>query len=271
MSPPRDILLHLASRIWPAPLLALAACSNGGNEAPERSDTPGGATTESPSPVLDSAATRAERERLVLRMVEGEGVRDPAVLAAMRKVARHLFVPRDLQAEAYADHPLPIGHAQTISQPSLVAFMTELLQVNREATVLEIGTGSGYQAAILGELVREVYTIEIVRPLGEEAARRLQRMGYQNVHVRVGDGYQGWSEHAPFDAIIVTCAPESVPQPLIDQLKTGGRLCIPVGPTAGRQELYLMVKGADGTLERKSVLGVRFVPMTGAVKQRLTN
>lgn len=267
MSPIRELLRHCASRAWPAPVLALAACSNGGSEPPERGASPRGAAAESRSPILDPAERRAERERLVSRFSAGGSIRDPAVLAVMRKVPRHLFVPPDLQAEAYADHPLPIGYAQTISQPSLVAYMTELLQVDRNATVLEIGTGSGYQAAVLGELVREVYTIEIVRPLGEEATRRLARMGYQNVHVRVGDGYLGWPEHAPFDAIIVTCAPESVPQPLINQLKPGGRMCIPVGPTAGSQELYLMVKRADGALERKSVLAVRFVPMTGAARK----
>ena len=256
-------LLRLASRIWPAPVLAIVACSNGGPDPAEPGGAPSGAVPQR----IDSATHKRDRERLVSGYVEPAGVRNPAVLAAMRKVPRHLFVPSDGQAEAYDDHPLPIGHEQTISQPSLVAYMTESLRVDRSARVLEIGTGSGYQAAILGELVREVYTIEIVRSLGDEAARRLKQMGYENIHVRVGDGYQGWPERAPFDAIIVTCAPESVPKPLVDQLKPGGRICIPVGPTLGPQELYLMTKRDDGMLERKSVLPVRFVPMTGQAKK----
>ncbi len=256
-------LLRFASRVWSAPMLALAACSNGGPESVAPAPAVKNAVSEPRPPLADSAERQLERERLVSRSVEPAGVKDSAVLAAMRKVPRHLFVPPDLQAQAYADHPLPIGHQQTISQPSLVAYMTEVLRVGKDSRVLEIGTGSGYQAAILGELVRDVYSIEIVRPLGEEAAQRLTRLGYANVHVRVGNGYLGWPERAPFDAIIVTCAPESVPQPLIDQLKPGGRMCVPVGPTSGVQELYLMSKRADGTLEQKAILSVRFVPMTG--------
>ncbi|MBI5689807.1 MAG: protein-L-isoaspartate(D-aspartate) O-methyltransferase [Verrucomicrobia bacterium] len=216
----------------------------------------------SPPPV-DSAEHRRERARLVERFVEPAGVRDPLVLAAMRRVPRHLFVPRELWGDAYADHPLPIGHGQTISQPSLVAYMTEILKLDREARVLEVGTGSGYQAAILAEIVREVCTIEIVRPLGETAEQLLARLGYRNVQVRVGDGYRGWPERAPFDAIIVTCAPERVPPALTQQLKPGGRMCIPVGPVQGAQELLLLVKRADGTMEQQAVLPVRFVPMTG--------
>lgn len=260
-------MLRLASLIWPAPMLVIAACSNGAPDPASAGGAPGGAATTA-LPLVDSTQHQRERERLVSQRIEPAGVKDAAVLAAMRKVPRHLFVPPGGQAEAYADHPLPIGEGQTISQPSLVAFMTEILRVGREDRVLEIGTGSGYQAAILGELVRAVYSIEIVRPLGEEAARRLQQLGYKNIHVRVGDGFLGWPEQAPFDAIIVTCAPESVPQPLIDQLKPGGRMCIPVGPHLGAQDLYLLVKRADGTMERKSVLAVRFVPMTGQAKRR---
>lgn len=259
-------LLRLTARLWPAPVFVLAACAgDAGSGADASAQLP---VVKSLPPLVDSAAQQKERERLVSRGIEPAGVKNPAVLAAMRKVPRHLYVPRDQQAQAYADHPLPIGHEQTISQPSLVAFMTELLQVDRRSRVLEIGTGSGYQAAILGELVQEVCTIEIVRPLGEAAALLLQRQGYANVHVRVGDGYLGWPERAPFDAIIVTCAPERVPPALVAQLKPGGRLCIPVGPTGGTQELYLMVKRADGTLERTSVLPVRFVPMTGQAATR---
>ena len=260
-------LLRLVARAWPAPMFVLAACAG------DAATGAGGAGVKvvaagSQPPPVDSPNHKMERERLVARYIEPAGVKDAAVLAAMRKVPRHLFVPGNMRAQAYADHPLPIGHDQTISQPSLVAFMTEILRVGREDRVLEIGTGSGYQAAILGELVRAVFTIEIVRPLGEESARRLKQLGYENIRVRVGDGFQGWPEEAPFDAIIVTCAPESVPQPLIDQLKPGGRMCIPVGPHFGAQDLYLLVKRADGTLERKAVLPVRFVPMTGRAKQR---
>lgn len=248
-------------------MLALAACGESGPaSAPPRPATEGAAAETAP-PLVDGAEHRRARERLVSQRMETAEIRDPAVLAAMRRVPRHLFVPLAVQAEAYADYPLPIGHGQTISQPSLVALMTQMLKVDRASRVLEIGTGSGYQAAILGEIVQEVCTIEIVRPLGEEAARRLQQMGYKNVHVRVGDGYQGWPERAPFDAIMVTCAPEHVPPALVAQLKPGGRMCIPVGPTGGAQELYLMVKRADGTLERQSALPVRFVPMTGQARQ----
>ncbi len=249
-------------------MVVLAACTNGGPETAPPARTAGvAAAPAAQPPPVDTADHQRRRERLVADFVEPAGVRDPAVRAAMRKVPRHLFVPADQQDEAYEDHPLPIGHDQTISQPSLVAYMTELLAVGRDSRVLEIGTGSGYQAAILGELVREVFTIEIVRPLGERAAALLDRLGYAHIHVKVGDGYQGWPEHAPFDAIIVTCAPEQVPQPLVDQLKPGGRLCIPVGPRWGAQDLYLMVKRADGTLERRAVLPVRFVPMTGEVRK----
>jgi protein-L-isoaspartate(D-aspartate) O-methyltransferase len=159
---------------------------------------------------------------------------------------------------------LRIGHGQTISQPYIVGFMTEMLQLKEGDKVLEIGTGSGYQAAILGEIAKEVYTIEIVEPLGTDAEQRLKKLGYDNVHVRIGDGYKGWEEHAPYDKIIVTCAPDHVPQPLIDQLRPGGRMSIPVGPTGGVQELVLMTKRADGTLRKDTVLPVRFVPLTRA-------
>lgn len=249
-------------------MLALAACSDGGPESAASRGSVSGAAAESFPPPADSAEHQRQRERLVRDFVEPAGVKDRAVLAAMRKVPRHLFVPRALWAEAYDDHPLPIGHDQTISQPSLVAYMTELLAVGPDSRVLEIGTGSGYQAAVLAEIVREVCTIEIVRPLGEEAAERLERLGYRNLRVKVGDGYQGWPEFAPFDAIIVTCAPESVPEPLVQQLRPGGRMCIPVGPRWGTQDLYLMVKRDDGTLERRAVLPVRFVPMTGEARRR---
>ena len=214
---------------------------------------------------LDPGDFRRERDALVDREVIPAGVKDPAVLAAMRRVPRHEFVPEPLGREAYADRPLPIGHGQTISQPSLVALMTEMLGLTRRSRVLEIGTGSGYQAAVLAEVAGEVYSIEIVGPLAESAARMLRRAGYDHVRLRLGDGWQGWPEAAPFDAIIVTCAPEEVPAPLIAQLREGGHLCIPVGPARATQELLLLVKRADGTLERKAAHPVRFVPMTRAL------
>jgi protein-L-isoaspartate(D-aspartate) O-methyltransferase len=187
----------------------------------------------------------------------------PEVMAAMARVPRHEFVPPDLRHRAYDNRPLPIGLGQTISQPYIVALMTDLLELGPGARVLEVGTGSGYQAAVLAELVGHVYTIEIVPALGEGARRTLERLGYRNVTVRVGDGYLGWPEQAPFDGIIVTAAPEAVPPPLIDQLKPGGRLVIPVGEAWTGQSLMVIHKQADGTLSRKHVLPVAFVPLTG--------
>ncbi len=187
------------------------------------------------------------------------GIKDERVLAAMAKVPREKFVPADQRGDAYEDGPLPIGYDQTISQPYIVAFMTDQLRPKRSDRVLEIGTGSGYQAAILAELVTEVYTIEIVEPLAKAAEATLQRLGYKNVHLKVGDGYKGWQEEAPFDAIIVTCAPDKVPQPLVDQLKDGGRMVIPVGERFA-QQLYLLEK-KNGQLKESVTLPVRFVPM----------
>ena len=197
---------------------------------------------------------------------EARGITNPAVLKAMATVPRHEFVPNRLRPYAYEDRPLPIGHGQTISQPYIVAFMTEKLQAQPDDRVLEIGTGSGYQAAILSGLVREVYSIEIVEALARWAASDLARLGYGNIRVRHGDGYQGWPEAAPFDAIIVTCAPDHVPQPLIDQLRDGGRIVIPVGEY-GDQNLYLLRK-RGAKLEREAILPVRFVPMTGSADNK---
>lgn len=188
------------------------------------------------------------------------GVKDEATLRAMETVPRHLFVSESQREYAYHDYPLPIGYGQTISQPYIVAAMTELLSLKPGDKVLEVGTGSGYQAAVLAELVDEVYSIEILKPLGEEAAERLKRLGYENIRVKIGDGYLGWPEHAPFDAIIVTCAPENVPEPLVEQLAEGGRMCIPVGEDHD-QNLYLMTKQADGRLRTERVFPVRFVPL----------
>ena len=203
----------------------------------------------------------AQRERMVKEQIVMRGVVEERVLAAMRKVPREEFVPAEFRAESYTDRPLPIGYDQTISQPFIVAFMTERLDPKPTDRVLEIGTGSGYQAAVLSVLVAEVYTIEIVEPLARRAEGDLQRLGYRKVKVRAGDGYQGWPEAAPFDAIIVTCAPDHVPQTLVDQLKDGGRMIVPVG-RENDQELYLLQKRGQ-KVEQRAVLPVRFVPMTG--------
>jgi protein-L-isoaspartate(D-aspartate) O-methyltransferase len=207
----------------------------------------------------------AARRRMVEEQLAGRGIKSHAVLEAMAAVPRHEFVPQNVRKFSYADEPLEIGYGQTISQPYIVAFMTEQLDPQPADRVLEIGTGSGYQAAILSRLVSEVYTIEIVEPLAKRAASDLKRLGYENVKVLAGDGYKGWPEHAPFDGIIVTCAPDHVPKPLVDQLRDGGRMIVPVGPP-GMQELFLLRK--RGTkVEQTAVLPVRFVPMTGKSRQ----
>lgn len=219
------------------------------------------------STVAEFQETREQREArqaMVQQQIAARDVRDRRVLEAMRRVPRHLFVPQEMQPYAYADSPLPIGHEQTISQPYVVAFMTEALKLKPEDRVLEVGTGSGYQAAILSALVREVYSIEIVEPLAKEAADRLQRLGYSNVKVRAGDGYRGWPEAAPFNAIIVTAAPDHIPQPLLDQLAPGGRLVIPVGRYL--QMLTRIRRTAKG-FKTEKLLPVRFVPMTGEAQK----
>jgi protein-L-isoaspartate(D-aspartate) O-methyltransferase len=200
------------------------------------------------------------REAMVKDQIEQRGIHDARVLAALRSVPRHELVPEEQRAWSYHDRPLPIGYGQTISQPFIVAFMTEHLAPRPSDRVLEIGTGSGYQAAVLGKLVAEVFTIEIVEPLAKRAAAEVARLGFKNIRVRYGDGHLGWPEAAPFDAIIVTCAPEAVPPPLRDQLKEGGRMVMPVGP-AGAQTLLVLEKRA-GNLERIADLPVAFVPMT---------
>lgn len=228
---------------------------------PEEGCTP---TEVVPSGEQDHFTT--DRRRMVQQQLSGwgRGITNVRVLAAMNRVPRHEFVPAEVQSRAYKDCPLPIGYSQTISQPYVVAFMTEQLDPRPTDRVLEIGTGSGYQAAVLAELAGEVYTIEIVEPLARRAAADLRRLDYTNVWVRAGDGYQGWPEAAPFDAIIVTCAPEEVPQPLIKQLREGGRMIIPIGPT-WQQNLVLLRKQGNH-LEQHAVLPVRFVPMTGQVQ-----
>jgi protein-L-isoaspartate(D-aspartate) O-methyltransferase len=206
-----------------------------------------------------------KRARMVSDQIKSRGVRDPNVLRAMIETPRHLFVPAALRLQAYEDHPLPIGHGATISQPFIVAFMTELLQTNKHHRVLEIGTGSGYQAAILSQLAAEVFSIEIVPELAQSAARTLQELGYANVRVRQGDGYKGWPEQAPFDRIMVTAAPPEVPEALIAQLAPSGRLLAPVGASRV-QELVLIEKSADGRIHRRSVDEVSFIPMVPAVR-----
>lgn len=206
-----------------------------------------------------------QREDMVQRQLKARGIRDPHVLKAMRQVERHLFVPERLQKQAYEDRPLPIGYAQTISQPYIVAFMTELAQLNPGDKVLEIGTGSGYQAAVIAAMGCEVYSIEILKTLAEEASKRLANLNINTVHVRDGDGYAGWPEHAPFDAILVTAAPPEIPEALKQQLRVGGRLIIPVGNFS--QELLLIERNETGFTEKRT-LPVRFVPMTGEAQEQ---
>lgn len=202
-----------------------------------------------------------DREEMVTRQIADRGVRDLRVLAAMRKVPRHEFVPDAEKRHAYRDMPLPIGEGQTISQPYIVALMTELARPAKSHRVLEVGTGSGYQAAVLAELVEHVFTIEIEPELGKRAAEVLQKLGYDNVTVRTGDGYAGWVEHAPYDIIMITAAPDHIPQPLIEQLRPGGVMVVPVGPIAASQELRVLQKDASGKVISKDVASVRFVPL----------
>ncbi len=216
--------------------------------------TPSGAETDA-----------QQRARMVETQIVARGVRDPRVLAAMREVPRHLFVDSAHRSEAYEDHPLPIAGNQTISQPYIVALMTELLDLQPGERVLEIGTGSGYQSAVLSRLAREVYSMEIVPELARAAGERLKKLGYANVTVREGDGYRGWPEHAPFDGIIVTAAPPRIPEPLVDQLASGGRMVIPVGDFF--QELKVFRKDKNGKVTENDILPVRFVPMTGEIEK----
>jgi len=211
-----------------------------------------------------------EREEMVRSGIANypyQPVKDSLVLEAMKRVPRHAFVPKKFQKDAYLNSPLLIGHNQTISQPFIVAHMTEMLELERNHKVLEVGTGSGYQAAVLGELNDQVYTIEIVEPLGLKAASLLNELGYSQIQVRIGDGYEGWPEEAPFDRIIVTCAPEDIPQPIIDQLSPGGRIVIPVGEARGIQYMVTVFKNKNGRISIEKHYPVRFVPMTGKALQ----
>jgi protein-L-isoaspartate(D-aspartate) O-methyltransferase len=215
------------------------------------------------TPGATDAEQGARRRAMVAEITADHAGRfDARVKEAMARVPRHLFVPSSQVPYAYENRPLPIGHQQTISQPYVVALMTDLLKLGPKDSVLEVGTGSGYQAAILSELVRSVYTIEIVEPLAAEARQRLAELGYRNVEVRAGDGYKGWEERAPFDAIMVTAGADEIPPPLLRQLKPGGRMVIPVGPAGGIQHLTLIEKQADGSIRSRQVIPVRFVPFT---------
>ena len=243
----RMIFIALAFFILP---VALTQCTNGTG-------------VSEPNPEGDF---KAMREKMLETQIKARGVKDPRVLSALLKVERHRFVPEEYLNSAYSDQPLPIGEGQTISQPYIVALMTELLELKGDEKVLEIGTGSGYQAAILAELAKEVYTIEIIESLASRANNRLLELGYRNVKVKSGDGYLGWPEAAPFDAIIVTAAPDHIPKPLMDQLKEGGRMVVPVGTYT--QELRKIVK-RSGKVETIDIVPVIFVPMTGeGVKQK---
>jgi len=222
----------------------------------------GNGTGEPPAP---QDSEREERLRMVATQIEARGITAPTVLEAMRSVPRHLYVPASERPYAYTDGPLSIGQGQTISQPYIVALMTELIRPKRSMKVLEVGTGSGYQAAVLAECVGEVYSIEIVPELGHRAEELLRQQGYRNVQVRVGDGYDGWPEAAPFDAVLLTAAPEEIPLPLVSQLRTGGRLVAPVGTS--HQELVVVTKTGAG-LKRETITGVRFVPMTGKAEKK---
>lgn len=208
-----------------------------------------------------------ERARMVDWQIEARTIKDPNVLSAMRTVPRHVFVRSTEQRYAYTDNPLPIGYQQTISQPYIVAFMTEALKLDPNSVVFEVGTGSGYQAAVCAEICREVYTIEIVEELAETAKKRLKELGYPNVFTKAGDAFFGWPEHAPFDAIIGTAAAGRIPEPLIEQLKPDGRMILPYGSPRGFQYLVLLTKDKDGNVRKRNVMPVRFVPMTGEVQK----
>jgi protein-L-isoaspartate(D-aspartate) O-methyltransferase len=224
---------------------------------------PAGALAAQPDPQGDALAVARQH---MVEQIRARGINDSDVLAAVEAVPRHLFVPESERRAAYEDHPLPIGDGQTISQPYMVALMTSLLGIQPGQRVLEVGTGSGYQAAVLSRLGADVYSVEILAPLGRRAKSTLAELGYRNVHVRIGDGYKGWRDAAPFDGIIVTAAPKRIPEPLIAQLKTGAKMVIPVGDTL--QDLLVLTKRADGGVDTNKVMPVLFVPMTGEAQKR---
>jgi protein-L-isoaspartate(D-aspartate) O-methyltransferase len=257
--------MHRYGVILTLPLVLLVACSAA--PTPARPTPSPGPPTPTPFQTAegDDEDFARQREQMVLETIERRGITDEDVLRAMRAVPRHLFVPESQRQHAYGDFPLPIGYGQTISQPYIVALMTDLLELKQGDKVLEIGTGSGYQAAILAEIPGiTVYTMEIVPELAESARQRLESQDYSNVHCRQGDGYYGWPEHSPYDAIIITAAPDHLPPPLVEQLATGGRIVVPIGPPGGYQTLWKFVKGPDGELQAFSRGGVAFVPFTGS-------
>jgi len=257
----RQDINHILARIVPAVFLGLIVAAY---TAPV--EIPVDATLRVTSPAAQATLNReGDRMRMVDEQLLARDITDPRLLDAMRRVPRDRFVPADLRARAYEDRPLPIGYQQTISQPYIVAYMTQALRLPPEAKVLEVGTGSGYQAAVLAELAATVYTIEIIPQLATRARAVLDELEYDNVQVRQGDGYAGWPEEAPFDAIIVTAAPDHVPQPLVDQLALGGQLIIPIGQ--GRQALTILTRAEDG-VEHETTLPVVFVPMTGQAERR---
>ncbi|PAU95888.1 protein-L-isoaspartate O-methyltransferase [Aliifodinibius salipaludis] len=255
------ILIIAAAGIWlafddPAPL------PTDNLPSPQFKDTVAADTVEWERPRFDQR--KSERRKMVEQGIENRGIiDDQKVLDAMRHVPRHFFVPKNHQEYAYDNRPLPIGYDQTISQPLIVAYMTDLLDIESGEKVLEIGTGSGYQAAVLSELTPHVYTIEIVKPLGDQAIKRFEILGYDTIQTKIGDGYKGWPKHAPFEAIILTAAPEDIPQPLIDQLAPEGVLVAPVGNVNENQVLTKITKTKDGEITREQKMPVRFVPMTG--------
>jgi len=246
-------------------LLVLGVCFTMGRDKVKEEEV---AVFPSPSPTPTGVPGEEDefsrlRESMVRSQIEARGVKDSQVLEAMLTVPRHAFVPSEYQEYSYADQPLPIGYGQTISQPYIVAAMTELLQIEEGDKILEVGTGSGYQAAVLAEITDEVYTVEIIPELAESAAKRLEGLGYTQVQAANLDGYYGWEEHAPYDAIIVTCAPDHIPSPLLEQLKDGGRLVIPVGPPGAYQTLWLVEREGDEFLYKNVMEWIRFVPLTG--------
>ena len=244
-------------------ILALVSCAPAKTPTPTTKIVPAEEMPTLEAPPTATADPYSEvRKKMVRDTMRLRDIADEKVLAVMEKVPRHEFVPEEYLNQAYEDHPLPIGYGQTISQPYIVALMTQLLKLKHGEKVLEIGTGSGYQAAVLAELTDKVYTVEIIQELAEESEEKLKRLGYANVKVKQADGYYGWEEHAPYDAIIVTCAPDHVPQPLVEQLADGGRLIIPVGPPGSYQTLWQITRQGDEVVS-KNVTGVIFVPLTG--------
>jgi len=250
--------------------LVMTACqaSQPASALPQSASPPTSTPPRPPTETVEPTTTAysEQRRQLVEQTIVARGVSDPVVIEAMLAVPRHEFVPPEYRDGAYQDHPLPIGYGQTISQPYIVALMTESLALESDDVVLEVGTGSGYQAAVLAEIVDQVYSIEIIGALAERATETLERLGYDGVEVMHADGYYGWEDHAPFDAIIVTAAPDHIPPPLVSQLADGARMVIPVGPVGGYQELWLVERHGD-EVTTESLGGVRFVPLTRDVKE----